>query len=161
MTCIALRRELEGERERQLRGQRRFSVPLPERVVALLAAAVQEVRDRVGMLLPVGRCLAIVGQHFIDTWQDAVSPSRTRSRKVRERDEGHCQVPGCSRRAAHAHHVLFRSHGGGDELDNQVALCAFHHLRCVHGGYLRVVGRAPDELRWFLNGVPWAGPGMA
>jgi hypothetical protein len=97
----------------------------------------------------------------VDTWQDAVSPSRTRARKVRERDEGHCQVPGCSRRAAHAHHVLFRSHGGGDELDNQVALCAFHHLRCVHGGYLSVVGRAPDELRWFLNGVPWAGPAMA
>jgi hypothetical protein len=77
---------------------------------------------------------------------------------VRDRDQGQCQVPGCSHRASHAHHVLFRSHGGDDRLDNQVGLCAFHHLRCIHGGYLRVIGRAPDALRWFLGGRPWAGP---
>ena len=79
------------------------------------------------------------------------------SRKVRDRDGGECQVPGCSHRAQHAHHVVFRSRGGGDEQENQVALCAFHHLRCVHGGYLRVEGRAP-ELRWVLGGVEWRGP---
>jgi hypothetical protein len=43
-------------------------------------------------------------------------------------------------------------------VDNQVGVCPFHHLHCIHGGYLRVVGRAPDGLRWFLNGKPWAGP---
>ena len=47
---------------------------------------------------------------------------------------------------------MFRSRGGGDEQENQIAICAFHHLRCVHGGYLRVEGRAP-ELRWYLGGV--------
>jgi hypothetical protein len=55
--------------------------------------------------------------------------------------------------------VLFRSHGGGDEAENQVAICAFHHLRCVHGGYLTVFGRAPDGLTWLLNGAPFSGTG--
>jgi hypothetical protein len=57
--------------------------------------------------------------------------------------------------------VLFRSRGGGDEPENQIGLCAFHHLRCIHGGYLKVIGRAPDELRWFLGGEPWSGPSGA
>jgi hypothetical protein len=36
--------------------------------------------------------------------------------------------------------------------------CEFHHLRCIHGGYRRVVGTAPDALTWFLCGEPWTGP---
>jgi 5-methylcytosine-specific restriction endonuclease McrA len=44
------------------------------------------------------------------------------SRKVRDRDAGACQVPGCSHRGEHAHHVLFRSRGGGDEQENLMAL---------------------------------------
>jgi 5-methylcytosine-specific restriction endonuclease McrA len=56
-----------------------------------------------------------------------------------------------TRTAAHAHHVLYRSHGGGDEPENLVALCAAHHLHGVHRGYVRVHGRAPDGLRWELG----------
>jgi hypothetical protein len=55
--------------------------------------------------------------------------------------------------------IAFRSQGGGDEPENQVGLCPFHHLRCVHGGYLRVFGRAPDALVWFRGGKVWRGPG--
>jgi 5-methylcytosine-specific restriction endonuclease McrA len=134
-------------------------IGMPRRIAVLLNAAVAAVRERADRVVSTGKCLAIIAWHFIETWKGAVKPARTRSRKVRERDEGHCQVPGCSHPGAHAHHVEFRSHGGGDELENQVALCPFHHLRCVHGGYLRVVGRAPDELSWFLLGSPWRGPG--
>jgi hypothetical protein len=141
-----------------MRAQRKLTVPLPLRIAAVVAAAVRAVRERTRKPLPVGKCLAIVAQHFLDTWRGSVRRSRSRSRKVRDRDQGCCQVPGCSRHATHSHHVLFRSHGGGDELENQVGLCAFHHLRCIHSGYLRVIGRAPDALRWFLNGTPWAGP---
>ncbi len=130
---------------------------LPLRVATLVVAAVQAVCRRVGRMLPLGTCLAIMAVHFVETWRGSMRP-RSRSRKVRERDEGHCLVPGCSHRADQSHHVLFRSHGGGDELDNQAALCAFHHLRCIHGGYLRVVGRAPEGLRWYLDGAPWTGP---
>ncbi|HEX9243770.1 MAG TPA: HNH endonuclease signature motif containing protein [Anaeromyxobacter sp.] len=158
LTCVALRRALEGEAERQMRAQRRVATPLPLRVAVVVAAAVQAVRERTGLPLPAGKCLAIVAAHFIRAWECAARPRKTLSREVRERGLGHCQVPGCSRRATHAHHVLYRSRGGGDELENQIGVCEFHHLRCIHGGWLRVVGRAPDELRWFLGGEPWEGP---
>jgi hypothetical protein len=157
-TCIALKRAVDGERERQMRAARKLVVPLPRRVAVLLAAAVQAVRERFGRVLSTGTCLAVIAFHFIETWSGVGKRSRSRSRKVRERDEGWCQVPGCSHRAAHSHHVLFRSHGGGDDLENQVALCAFHHLRCVHGGHLAVFGRAPDGLTWLLGGTVWTGP---
>ena len=157
ITCIALRRRLDGERERQMRAARRLGVPMPRRIAVVVAAAIQAVRDRFGRLLSVGTCLAVMAKHFIDTWWSA-RPSRSRSRKVRERDEDNCQVPGCSHRAGHSHHIAFRSHGGGDEPENQVAACAFHHLRCIHGGTLRVFGRAPDALTWFLCGKLWRGP---
>ena len=91
------------------------------------------------------------------TWEHAWKRGKSRSEKVRERDHGWCQVPGCSHRASHAHHVIPRAQGGSDDPENLVALCAFHHLRCIHGGYLRVFGRAPDGLTWFLGGNPWTG----
>jgi hypothetical protein len=158
LTCVALERALDRRRERQMRAQRRLSAPVPRRIAVLLAAAVEAVRERSDRPVPPGKCLAILAWHFVETWSGRGTPRRTRSREVRERDGGHCQVPGCSRAATHAHHVDFRSHGGGDEPENLVGLCAFHHLRCVHGGWLRVVGRAPDALTWILRGKVWTGP---
>ncbi len=83
--------------------------------------------------------------------------AKTLSQKVRERDLGRCQVPWCSLRAVHAHHVVPRSHGGADTKENLVALCAIHHLRGIHGGYMRVRGRAPDRLVWEVGGRVWRG----
>jgi hypothetical protein len=157
LTCIALRRKLEGEKERQMRAAGALCVPLPRRIGALLAAAIQAVRSRAGEVLGAGKCLAILAWHFLGSWSGVEKRSKSRSQRVRERDDGQCQVPGCSHRAAHSHHVDFRSRGGGDEPENQVAVCGFHHLRCIHGGYLRVTGRAPDELTWWLDGKPWTG----
>ncbi|HET7752387.1 MAG TPA: HNH endonuclease [Anaeromyxobacteraceae bacterium] len=161
LTCIELRRRVEGERERQMRAAKTLAVSMPRRIAALLAAAVREVRERVHRLLPLGKCLSFISGHFVMTWQHEIRPARTRAQKVRERDEGVCQVPGCSHAAVHTHHVEFRSHGGSDEVDNLTALCAWHHLRGVHGGYLRVVGQAPERLTWFLNGERWAASASA
>ena len=157
LTCIALRRALEGEEERQLRARRQLRAPLPQRLAALLAGALHAVRAAVGGVATAATCLGVMALHFLTTWGESV-PRKTPSQKVRERDEGHCQVPGCSHRAAHAHHITFRSHGGGDEPSNRLGCCGHHHLRCIHGGFLRVEGRAPDELRWFLDGEAWEGP---
>jgi hypothetical protein len=110
------------------------------------------VRAVEGCLLDDGRCLVRVARHFVESWPGHGKKARTLSQKVRERDLGRCQMPGCSRRATHAHHVDFRSHGGADTEDNLVALCACHHLRGVHGGYIRVWGRAPDQLVWEVAG---------
>ena len=157
-TCIALRRAVEGEQERQMRAREELRVPLPRRVAVLLAAAIEEVRGRFGRVLSTGTCLAVMAFHFLASWGGAERRSKTRSQKVRDRDEGCCQVPGCSRRAVHSHHIDYRSRGGSDDPENLVGLCAFHHLRCIHGGFLAVFGRAPDGLTWLLGGKVWNGP---
>jgi hypothetical protein len=154
LTCIALRRRLDAAHEVQMRAARKVTARLPMRVVTLLQAAIQSVRDLAGAALPAGACLAVICSHFTATWKDAL-PRRTPSQRLRERDGGSCTVPGCSRRSQDEHHILFRSQGGGDEVENKTGLCRFHHLRCIHAGHLRVVGRAPDGLTWFLGGKPW------
>jgi hypothetical protein len=90
-----------------------------------------------------------IAAHFVETW--TVKRRNTVQRRVMARDGGRCQVPGCSRAAAHAHHVLFRSLGGNDEATNLVGLCAAHHLHGVHLGWVRVHGRAPQGLTWQLG----------
>ncbi len=156
ITCVELRRRLEGERERQTRAARTLVLPLPRRLAVLLAAAVALVRERFGRLLPTGRCLAIASAHFFRVWSHMRKRAKTVSQRVRERDQGWCMAPGCSHAATDSHHVLFRSHGGGDEQDNQVAVCEFHHM-CIHDGWLTVTGQAPDGLTWRRKGVVFTG----
>jgi hypothetical protein len=158
-TCIALRRELGAEKERQMRATGTLCAAMPRRIAVLLCAAIAAVRERSEGVLTTGKCLAIIAWHFHETWSRAVKPRNTRSRQVRERDLDRCQVPGCSHRGSQSHHVDYLSHGGSDDLDNQVALCPFHHLFCIHGGYLKVVGLAPGGLSWSLLCEPWTGPG--
>ena len=155
LTCVALRAELEERDETQMRAAKVLRARVPIRIALALQAAFRAVRATEGRLLDDGRCLVLVARHFAETWKPHVKKARTLSQKVRERDLGRCRMPGCSRRAVHAHHVEPRSHGGADTLDNQVALCACHHLRGIHGGYIRVRGRAPDHLVWEVRGRIW------
>ena len=90
-------------------------------------------------------------------WKPLLAQRSTLQKQVLERDGGRCQVPGCSRAALHAHHIVFRSAGGRDVPENLVSLCPAHHLRGVHMGRIRVTGTAPDGLRWELgvsSGLP-------
>jgi hypothetical protein len=90
-----------------------------------------------------GRALEAMFDHATASWW-VPSP---RAHRVFVRDGFRCTVPGCtSQRNLHAHHVLFRSAGGDDELANLTTLCAAHHERAVHGGVIRISGRAPDGL---------------
>ena len=94
----------------------------------------------------------MISAHFVDTWKAALTQANTVQRRVLERDGWRCTNPGCSRAAAHVHHVEFRSHGGSDEESNLTSVCAAHHLRGIHMGRLRVSGKAPDGLWWELKG---------
>src|SRR6266850_164872 len=96
--------------------------------------------------------------HFIEVWKPMLEERNTVQKQVLARDRGLCQVPWCSRAAAHVHHIEFRSAGGSDDPSNLVSLCAVHHLRGVHMGRLRVSGTAPDRLRWEVGGGAGAGP---
>jgi hypothetical protein len=129
---------------------------VPVRVAVLLAAAFRAVQRAPG---PDGRvgwrsdseCLLRVASHFIEAWRDLPKAHSTPRRRALWRDGHRCQVPGCSRAAVHAHHVLYRSRGGGDEAENLVSLCAAHHLHGVHRAFVRVRGVAPHGLTWDLG----------
>ena len=64
------------------------------------------------------------------------------------RDRYRCQNPTCRSRHCTPHHIVFRSHGGGEDTSNLVSLCERCHLDLVHGGHLAVTGRTPDALTW-------------
>jgi hypothetical protein len=69
-----------------------------------------------------------------------------------DREGWRCAVPACAaRRNLHDHHLLFRSHGGGNEQGNRIAVCAWHHLRALHAGLVRASGTAPAGVRWELG----------
>jgi hypothetical protein len=68
------------------------------------------------------------------------------------RDRFRCQNPTCRSRHCTPHHIVFRSHGGGDEASNLVSLCERCHLELVHGGHLVVTGHAPGALSWAAAG---------
>jgi len=157
LTCVALEAELEEHDEAQMRAASELRARVPVRIALALQAAFRAVRASEGRLLDDGRCLVRVAWHFLETWKPFAKRARTLSQRVRDRDLGRCQVPGCSRRAAHAHHVDFRSRGGADTAENLVAICSCHHLHGIHGGYIQVWERAPDELVWELGGGAWGG----
>jgi hypothetical protein len=74
------------------------------------------------------------------------------------RDGWRCAAPTCSaRRHLHNHHILFCSRGGDNARDNRITLCAWHHLRGIHGGRVRAWGAAPAAVHWEL-GVQRGGP---
>jgi uncharacterized protein DUF222/HNH endonuclease len=71
-----------------------------------------------------------------------VSPPTMRALRVR--DKG-CRVPGCDRPVnwSNPHHIIYRSRGGSDKLENLVLLCYFHH-RLVHEGGWQVIKVGPE-----------------
>jgi hypothetical protein len=137
----------------------------PADVVQLFRAVLCTVRRRIerntGRLPTAGAALGVMLDHALSSW--GVLDEKVAARhRVFARDGWRCATPGCSSfENLHDHHVHFRSAGGGEELDNRVSLCAFHHLRGVHAGLLRCVGRAPDGLRWELGIRPGVTPLLA
>ncbi len=151
MTCIELKRTVLADEERKMCARGELALALPGSVSELFHEACRAVSAAAKRLVPTADAWAVMCAHFVLTWGAVPRTRRTRSRRVRERDGGWCSVPGCSRPAAHAHHVRFRSHGGGHGDENQTGICASHHLHGIHKGYVRVRGRAPDALVWELG----------
>ena len=151
VTCIELRRELEAKEEVQMCAQGKVKLVAPRRILALLSLAFRAARKDAGRWLPPGECLRRIAAHFVEVWKPILAEQNTLQKQVLARDRGFCQVPGCSRAAEHAHHIDYRSAGGADEEGNLIGLCAVHHLRGVHMGYIRVSGKAPHGLRWQLG----------
>src|SRR5258708_5764208 len=75
----------------------------------------------------------------IDVGKATRTVSAPRMRALRVRDKG-CRVHGCDRPVnwSNPHHIVYRSRGGSDNLENLVLLCYYHH-RQVHGGGWQVI----------------------
>ncbi len=70
------------------------------------------------------------------------------ARRVKLRDGGRCQNPGCGWRGdLHAHHIQYRSHGGRTVAANEVAVCTRCHA-LIHAGLLRIIGDIDAGLEW-------------
>jgi hypothetical protein len=119
----------------------------------VLARAVDIVRVIRGPDWPLWACINDLLDHFLQVYDSEEFKALRRKHPLMERDGWRCKVPGCdAHEALHLHHIVFRSHGGGDEPANLVTLCDFHHLS-LHRGWIRCRGTAPHHLYWEL-GVP-------
>ena len=100
MTCIGLRRSLEGAKEAQMCARRMLGMPMPLRVLELAEVALRAARREAGRWIPPGECLRMIAEHFCAVWEPILEGKSTVQKEVLERDRGLCQVPGCSRIAA-------------------------------------------------------------
>jgi 5-methylcytosine-specific restriction endonuclease McrA len=128
----------------------------PADVIRLFRATLCSVRRHIersaGRLPTEGEALATMLDHVIEAWGGDPARRVPKAHRVFARDGWRCTAPGCtSYRNLHDHHIRFRSHGGSDAESNRTTLCAWHHLRGVHGGRLRLSGRAPDRLQFELR----------
>jgi hypothetical protein len=82
----------------------------------------------------------------IDVGQAERTIRGPKRRALNARDQ-HCQWPGCERPASwcDGHHIVFWMHGGGDDLDNLVLLCARHHWK-VHEGGWKLIGTEEGKI---------------
>jgi hypothetical protein len=104
---------------------------------------------------PRWKALERMLEHVLGQWRN-----QPRHRDpVFERDGYRCTAPCCnSFTNLHDHHIIPRSAGGSNDLSNRTTLCAWHHLRAVHGGLARAAGCAPDGIEWELGLSPDKAP---
>ncbi len=75
--------------------------------------------------------------------------------EIFRRDGHECSTPVCFSKDQAWHHIVYRSHGGGDEPENGTSPCWPCHGDGIHQGRIRVTGKAPDALVWKLGRKPW------
>ncbi len=121
-----------------------------------------------------GRAIAISGAEYEEAACDArligslEAPQRVTSaippateRAVKQRDGYRCTIPGCrSARFLHVHHVVWRSRGGGHQMENLTTLCGGHH-GAVHRGEITIAGKAPALVVTRAFEVPHVGESAA
>ena len=101
--------------------------------------------------------LRFLSENFCRTWLPVLRRERLNESgaepeyfNVYRRDRFRCASPVCTRRDVTPHHLVFRSHGGGDEDENVASLCLWCHLHGVHEGRLAVDPPA-SRIRWKIG----------
>jgi hypothetical protein len=127
--------------------------PDPDALPSTLAARTFSTRSR---RVPSWVSLLSILEEYVITWdaRGGVGAGRgpARSDAIYIRDGWRCTAPGCtSRRNLEDHHLVYRSRGGDDALENRTCLCRFHHQRGEHGGLASCAGTAPLAITWRLG----------
>jgi hypothetical protein len=121
---------------------------LPEGAVGLWDEARRQIAHCTGRaFVPNQVVLWWVALDFLATHLPAWITALGEADRIAVRERFRCAIPGCTVHGGSGHHLEFRSQGGSDEEHNLSFLCYLHHIVQLHAGYIRVTGRAPDELR--------------
>jgi hypothetical protein len=91
---------------------------------AVLCTVRRRIEAQTGRLPTEGEGFEVMLDHVIDVW-GGHGRRLPAAHQVFERDGWRCTAPGCSSLMnLHDHHIVFRSAGGSDDLDNRTTLCA-------------------------------------
>jgi hypothetical protein len=119
--------------------------------LALFYRQVEEHHRRLGS--PCGSFVKFLCAVFFSTWAAHLGKS-DKWELVYRRDLYRCSSPVCDRRECTLHHVTYRSKGGTDEPEGTTSGCPFCHLLGEHEHRLKVIGKAPDQLTWWIGRIP-------
>jgi hypothetical protein len=124
--------------------------PDPDAAASLLVTRIFSTR---GWVEPAWVGLLWMLEHCVDVWDRAEGSIGGRDRAELFARAGYrCAAPGCtSREMLQDHHLVFRSHGGGNGLENRESLCVTHHQIGIHGGLASARGEAPLGVTWRLG----------
>ena len=121
----------------------------PASLISLFCDLLEAYRDPADPNEPAWRAFERILLHARKVW---LSGPRHKN-PIHERDGWRCRVPACSsRQNLQEHHVVFRSRGGGNQRENRVSICAWHHLRGIHAGRVTASGDADGVIHWKLGG---------
>src|SRR5262245_7501467 len=89
---------------------------------------------------------------YVETHDDPRAFPKRAGDAIYERDGHTCMAPGCTARCAiEDHHLVYRSHKGGNEPWNRLCLCRFRHHQGEHGELAKCRGKAPLGVTWRLG----------
>ncbi len=106
-----------------------------------------------GVAPPEASFIGFLGLAVWEAWLPTVRGLVGRWQHIFRRDRYRCASPVCMRRDVTPHHLVFQSHGGGDEDENLVSLCGTCHLEGIHGGRLRASPPA-SRIGWSIGRRP-------
>jgi hypothetical protein len=91
-------------------------------------------------------------EEYVLTWDAPETMRRGRWDAIHARAGWRCTCAGCTRRSnLEAHHVRYRSRGGGSEPANVLTVCGVHHRLGEHGTAASCRGEAPLGIVWGLG----------
>jgi hypothetical protein len=133
-------------------GMRRLDIWVPPAALGLWTEAQARVARAAGRPVQPWQCLLAVLTDFLKKWDDPANVELPAGHRIFMRDGYQCTAPGCgARRGLEIHHIVPRSRGGSDDPENLTVLCAAHHRRVLHAGWMRGTGTAPGDMMWELG----------